>query len=117
MFTLEQIQQAHKKVKSGADFPAYAQELTDMGVTGYDTFVSDGHAEYFGNVEVLSAPPKYTTLIISELTDKDYFIERLKLHQQGGTDYTTFCKDCAQSGIHKWTLDMQKKTCTYYDLS
>jgi hypothetical protein len=33
MFTLEQIQQAHKKVKSGADFPAYAQELTNMGVT------------------------------------------------------------------------------------
>lgn len=30
MFTLDQIQEAHKKVKSGADFPTYAQELSEM---------------------------------------------------------------------------------------
>ena len=27
MFTLDQIKEAHAKVKSGADFPGYVQEL------------------------------------------------------------------------------------------
>ena len=33
MFTLDQIREAHSRVKSGADFPKYARELTEMGVT------------------------------------------------------------------------------------
>ena len=81
MFTLTQIQEAHQKVKTGADFPQYARDLTDIGVTGYDTFVSDGHAEYFGNPTVLTSAPKYAPLEIAKVTDKDYFIERLRLHQ------------------------------------
>jgi uncharacterized protein YbcV (DUF1398 family) len=27
----------------------------------------------------------------------------------------TFCQDCAENGIEKWTLDMSEYTCTYYD--
>ena len=30
MFTVEQIDQAHEKVKSGADFPDYNQEIKQM---------------------------------------------------------------------------------------
>lgn len=81
MFTLEEIASLHQKVKTGADFPQYARDLTDIGVTGYDTFVSDGHAEYFGNPTVLTSAPKYAPLEIAKVTDKDYFIERLRLHQ------------------------------------
>jgi len=35
MFTVEQIDKAHEKVKSGADFPNYIQEIKQMGVTAY----------------------------------------------------------------------------------
>ena len=43
------------------------------------------------------------------------FIADLKTHQQGGTDYPTFCNDCAKSGVEKWIVDMKRMTCTYYD--
>jgi uncharacterized protein YbcV (DUF1398 family) len=42
MFTLEQIKQAHSKVKSGADFPKYIQEIKILGgETDYFEFCRD----------------------------------------------------------------------------
>ncbi|MEO6831419.1 MAG: DUF1398 family protein [Chitinophagaceae bacterium] len=40
MNLLEQIAATHKQVKSGADFPAFIQELKKLGVSGYTTFVA-----------------------------------------------------------------------------
>ena len=117
MFTLSDITEAHKRVKTGADFPQYARDLIAMGVTAYDTYVSDGHTVYLGNAEPFVSPAKYDTLTIANTSNKTYFLERLRLHQSGGTDYTTFCQDCAECGIEKWTLDMTAHTCTYYDLA
>ncbi len=34
MFTIEQIKEAHAKVKSGADFPNYIHDLIILGVKG-----------------------------------------------------------------------------------
>ena len=39
MFTVEQIKEAHSKVKSGADFPQYIQEIKILGVTAFETWV------------------------------------------------------------------------------
>lgn len=33
------------------------------------------------------------------------------------TDYSTFCSDCAKSGVEKWAVSMGKMTCTYFDKS
>jgi uncharacterized protein YbcV (DUF1398 family) len=115
MFTLSDISTAHARVNSGADFPQYARDLIAMGVTAYDTYVSDGHAVYLGNNEPLISPAKYDTHTIAENSNKERFLEQLRLHQSGGTDYMTFCQDCANSGVEKWTLDMSLHTCTYYD--
>lgn len=117
MFTLSDISTAHARVKSGADFPQYARNLIAMWVTAYDVYVSDGHAIYLGNDMPLVSPAKYATLSITDSVNQEKFIERLKLHQGGGADYMTFCQDCAETGIEKWTLDMWAHTCTYYDTS
>lgn len=118
MFTLEQIKEAHSKVKSGADFPRYIQDLIKIGVVSYESFVIDGHVVYHGNNNyTVSAPPKYNELAISEKSNKEQFQQDLKAHQQGKTDYPTFCNDCAKSGINKWIVNMNKMTCTYYDRS
>ncbi len=116
MFTLEQIKSAHSKVKSGADFPNYIQDLINLGIKSYHTYVSDGHTEYFGkDDEHIQSEANYPVLTISQKSDLFTFVNRLKIHQQGQTDYFTFCKDAAQSGVEKWEVDMQKMTCTYYD--
>jgi uncharacterized protein YbcV (DUF1398 family) len=116
MFTLDQINAAHSKVKSGADFPAYIQYLIELGITSYETFVADGHTDYFGeNAYEVNSPGKYETLIIAETSDATQFKSDLKAHQDGKTDYPTFCKDCAKSGIEKWAAILDEMTCTYFD--
>ena len=116
MFTIEQIAAAHSKVKSGADFPAYIQDLKKLGVLSYQTFVSDGHTDYYGeNNYRTSSPAKYSEMSISERSNKDEFTSGLKEHQQGKSDYLTFVKMSAGTGVEKWVVNITKMTCTYYD--
>jgi len=116
MFTVEQIKAAHSKVKSGADFPAYIQDIKKLGVTFYETFVIDGHTDYYGeNDYKASSVSKYDELTIAQVSNIEQFKTDIKAHQHGKTDYATFCKDCAKSGIEKWAVCMNKMTCIYYD--
>lgn len=116
MFTTEQIHAAHSKVKSGADFPNYIRELKQLGVVYYECFVADGHTDYFGKDDYqTSSLPKYASLHVSAESNPAVFRADLKAHQQGQTDYLTFCSDCAKSGIEKWIVDLQQMTCTYFD--
>ncbi|WP_130736048.1 DUF1398 domain-containing protein [Flavobacterium sp. J27] len=118
MFTVEQIESAHEKVKSGLDFPKYIQEIKAIGVLAFKTWVSDSHTEYFGkNGFQTKSKPKYDNLKIADLSDKNKFEEYLKIHQKGETDYFTFCNHCAETGIEKWNVDLEKMTCTYYDIA
>jgi uncharacterized protein YbcV (DUF1398 family) len=118
MFTIEQIKEAHSKVKSGADFPNYIQDLIILGVKGYDTFVHDGHVEYYGvnNYNVIS-DEKYDEIKVAAFANKERFIEFLVMHQSGQTDYITFCNHAGQCGIAKWRVDIIEMTCIYYDKS
>lgn len=116
MFTLDQIKAANSKVKSGADFPAYIRDLKQLGVVEYETFVKDGHTNYLGKngYKVLSLA-RYAALTIVSVSQAEQFKADLKAHQQGKTDYATFCADCAKSGVEKWIVDLTNMTCTYFD--
>jgi len=118
MFTIDQIKEAHSKVQSGADFPVYIQDLIALGVQGYNTYVNDGRVEYFGadNFRV-STKNNYENISITTTANKERFIEFLVMHQDGQTDYLTFCNHAAQCGIAKWTVNIIEMTCTYYDSS
>ena len=116
MFTLQQIQDAHAQVKSGADFPRYMQDLIALGVTSFETFVFDNHTLYYGNDGYTIRSEGFTeTLTLSDKCNIDQFKADLKSHQQGNTDYVTFLRDCAKSGIEKWIVVMDEMTCAYYD--
>lgn len=116
MFTIEQIKAAHSKVKSGANFPEYIQDLKELGVTHYETFVADGHTDYYGiNEYKTSSNAMYDELIINIYSNAEQFKTDLKAHQQGKTDYPMFCIDCAKSGIEKWKVSLANMTCTYFD--
>jgi len=116
MFTIDQIKNAHSKVKSGADFPNYIQELIVLGIVSYEIFVTDGHAVYSGKDNFnLEAPAKYAPLTIAEKSNAQQFVQDLKKHQQGKTDYKTFCNDSAKNGIVKWIVNTVAMTCVYYD--
>ena len=116
MFTIEQIKAAHAKVKSGADFPAYIREITQMGVAYYTTYVRNGHAEFTGrNNEQVLSEPKYPDMTIVPEGNLPQLKADLQIHQQGQTDYLTFCSQAAAAGVNKWVVDTHEMTCIYYD--
>jgi uncharacterized protein YbcV (DUF1398 family) len=116
MFTMEQIKAAHAKVESGADFPRYFENLKALGITWYETFVADGHTVYHGtDGHETTAPPRYTALAIADVSNPQQFEADLRAHQQGKTDFPTFCTQCATLGVAKWIVRMELRTCTYYD--
>jgi uncharacterized protein YbcV (DUF1398 family) len=117
MFTVEQIEAAHAKVKSGADFPKYIQEIKQLGVTGFTTYVTDSHTIYYGaNGFNTQSAAQYAQLSIADQSNEAVFVKQLKIHQQGQTDYLRFCNDCAENGIEKWVVDLGNMTCIYYNL-
>lgn len=118
MFTIEQIQTAHARVKSGADFPKFIQDIAQMGVINYETFVNDGHTIFKGNDKgTQTSAAKYAPLVIASISDPAQFQRDLKEHQQGKTNYSDFCEISAKLGVEKWIVDIKKLTCTYYDIS
>ncbi len=118
MFQLQEILDAHAKVKSGADFPQYIQDLIGLGVQQYNTFVSNGRTIYDGaDGHQVDSGRKYSGLRVANISDQDRFKHHLRSHQRGQTDYPTFCKYAAETGVEKWTVDTENMTCTYYDKS
>lgn len=116
MFTIEQIKAAHAKVKSGADYPAYVQDIIKLGVINYCNYVSDGNTIYNGKQGyAVQSGAKYPAMVIAEKSDAIAFTDHLKQHQQGKTDFPAFCRHSAQTGVEKWIGDLEKMTCTYYD--
>lgn len=116
MFTLKQIEEAHSKVKSGSDFPSYIQEIKTFGVNEFETWVKDSHTTYYGQDEYkVSSNSMYENLKIENSSDPSKFKNYLSMHQKGESDYFTFCKQCAETGIEKWVASLSKMTCIYYD--
>jgi uncharacterized protein YbcV (DUF1398 family) len=116
MFTLQSIKEAHAKVKSGADFPRYIQDQKKLGVVSYENYVTDGHTQYFGSDNfTITSNPKYIAMPIASVSSTVVLKRDLVVHQQGGTDYLTFCKQAADAGVEKWTVDAIALTCTYYN--
>lgn len=116
MFTIEQIMDAHAKVKSGADFPGYILALKQLSVASYQTYVTDGHTDFYGagNYTATSAA-KYAPKDIAGQCNREQFEKSLLAHQQGHTDYPAFCTDCAVLGIDKWIVSLSEMTCSYFD--
>ncbi len=116
MFTLDQIHKAFAKVKRGADFPQYVQDLKGIGVAFYDNFVSNGRTEYYGTENFkVEGESKHPEIHVNETSSVDSLKHAISIHQQGQTDYSTFCKQAADAGVEKWTTHMLEMTVTYLD--
>ncbi|WP_295653676.1 DUF1398 family protein [uncultured Mucilaginibacter sp.] len=118
MFTLQQMKAAHAKVKSGVDFPAYVQEIKQLGLLHYDFMVKDGRTVYHGpNGFQISGDPVYSEKPISAQASPVTVQHIIAEHQQGKTDFLTFCALVADAGVKKWVVDTEVMLCSYYDLA
>ncbi len=74
------------------------------------------HSEFTGKNDFhTKCQPEYEELVISAQSDKERFTRNLKVHQQGGSGYPAFCRQCAETGIEKWVVNLEAMTWTYYD--
>src|SRR5207253_802891 len=48
MFTIEEINELHARLGSARTLPEYVRALKALGVERYDSYLADGHSEYFG---------------------------------------------------------------------
>lgn len=116
MFTVQQIKTAHQKVKSGADFPRYVQEIKGIGMVRYEYMVTDGRTIYYGsNGYQTEAPAIYPQKNINPQASSLQIEHHIHEHQQGRSDFLTFCQQAADAGIHHWEVNTQIMLCSYYD--
>jgi uncharacterized protein YbcV (DUF1398 family) len=116
VFTIEQIDDVHDRLGNAETLAQYLRALNAIGVETSDSFVADGHSEYFGKggCKVVSAPA-HEKLTIAETANRKSLLEHLRLHNQGETSYLEMSNGLADSGVEKWTFDMNEMTIAYYD--
>ena len=68
----------------------------------------DGHTKYFAkHGNRISSLPKYDPLEIEENFQYAKFRDILRFHQEGKSDYFTFCKEVVKAEIAKWMVDVE----------
>ncbi len=116
MFTIEQINDLHARLGSARTFPEYVRALNALGVERYDSYLTDGHSEYFGQgSHSVASPPMHEVLSIAETGQREMFLQHLRRHERRETTYLEMSMGLAQSGIEKWTVDTGRMTMTFYD--
>ena len=116
MFTLEQINDAHDRLGNAATLAAYLRELNSIGVESFTSYLCDGHSEFFGSGRYsLESPAAHERLTVADASNRERFMEHLRLHSQQKTSYVEMSKGLADSGIETWTIDPTALTVTYYD--
>jgi uncharacterized protein YbcV (DUF1398 family) len=116
MFTLEQVTDIHDRLGNSDTLGGYLRALRDIGVETYDSYITDGHSEYFGaDGQRLVGPAFHETYAIDETCDKEQFLRYMRQVEQGDVGYEEMSKALADNGVEKWTFDTRELTITYVD--
>lgn len=116
MFTIEQINDLHTRLGSARTLREYLLALKELGVERYDSYLVDGHSEYFGHGgHTVVSPPVHEVLPVAQTTQRDAFLEHLRRHERRETTYLEMSRGLAESGIEKWTFDTLRMTMAFYD--
>ena len=116
MFTIEQIDDLHDRLGRPETLSEYVRALKAIGVDRYDSYLADGHSEYFGrDGHVVVSPPVHELLPVAETGQRETFLQHLRRHELRETTYLEMSRGLAQSGIEKWTVDTGRITMTFYD--
>ncbi|KQS28419.1 DUF1398 domain-containing protein [Pedobacter sp. Leaf194] len=117
MFSIEEIKAAESKIKSGADFPKFIEEIKKLGVVRNDVYVANGLSVYFDESDhpVQATPDEYPELIINNEASAEKLMHALQVHQKGDSDYFAFCRQAADAGVEKWVTDLKAMTGSYLD--
>jgi uncharacterized protein YbcV (DUF1398 family) len=116
MFTMAQIGDLHDRLGRADSLADYLRGLAAIGVVRFESFVTDGHSQYIGadDQRVVSAA-HHEVLVVSQISDRDAFLEHLRRHADGETSYVEMSRGLAAAGVEKWVADTSDLTMTYRD--
>lgn len=113
---MAQIDDLHARLGRADSLGDYLRGLAAIGVVRFESFVTDGHSEFFSaDGNRLDSPPHHERLTVAEVSDRDAFLEHLREHSDGETSYVEMSEGLAASGVEKWVADTTATTFTYYD--
>lgn len=116
MFTIQQIDDIHTRLGSAKTLVEYVRALRALGVEYYDSYLVDGHSEYFGQGGYkLVSLPEHDPLIIADVAEQEAFLHHLQQHELGRTKYLEMSQGLADAGVEKWTVHTSNLTMTFYD--
>jgi hypothetical protein len=73
---------------SAKTFPEYVRALKALGVERSDSYLVDGHSEYFGQGgHRVVSPPAHEVLPVAETGQRETFLQRLGRHERRETTY------------------------------
>src|SRR6201993_2315412 len=105
MFTIEQINDLHTRLGSAKTLSEFVRALKALGVERYDSYLADGHSEYFGQGgQKVVSPPVHEVLAVAEIGQRETFVQHLRRHEQRETTYLEMSIGLAQSGIETWSV-------------
>jgi uncharacterized protein YbcV (DUF1398 family) len=116
VFTIAQIDDLHARLGRAETLADYLRGLAAIGVVRFDSFVTDGHSEFFSaDGYQVASPTHHHALAVAEVSDRGAFLEHLRRHSAGETSYLEMSEGLAASGIEKWIADTATLTMTYCD--
>jgi Protein of unknown function (DUF1398) len=79
MFSIEQINDLHARLGSAKTLPEYVLALKALGIERYDSYLADGHSEYFGEGgHSVFSPPAHEALPVAEEGQRETFLQHLR---------------------------------------
>jgi uncharacterized protein YbcV (DUF1398 family) len=116
VLTLAQIDDVHARFGRAETLADYLRGLAALGVVRFESFLVDGHSEYFGaDGHRVVSPPHHEVLTVAETSEEALFREHLRRHRDKETSYVEMSAGLAASGIEKWVGDTAGLTMTYCD--
>ena len=113
---MSQIDELHDRLGSAETLVDYLRALAAIGIVRFESFLVDGHTEFFGpDGSRVVSPPHHEVLTVAEVGDRGAFLEHLRRHSEGRTSYVEMSEGLAASGVEKWVADTAALTMTYYD--
>ncbi len=92
------------------------QEIKSLGWVYYGYMVTDGSTVYHGaNNSKVQNGAIYPSKNINSESSLEELKHIIKIHQQGQTNFLTFCEQAAAAGVNHWTVDTRRMACIYVD--
>jgi uncharacterized protein YbcV (DUF1398 family) len=111
-----QIDDLHARLGSAESLADYMRGLAEIGVVRFESFLVDGHSEFFdADGRSVVSPAHHQDLSVADVSDPAALLEHLRRHTDKDTSYVEMSAGLAASGIERWVADTAALTMTYRD--